>query len=48
MKNIEVKIKNGQYKELSEFKTFQGNLKEVTPARLQKLKNNIIKNGFYC
>jgi len=45
-KKIEITVKGTNLLELKQFENFQGNLKEISEEALEKLKNNIIKNGF--
>lgn len=46
MKIIEIKIKNPKFKKINEIEDFQKSLKTITQEDLQKLKNNIVQNGF--
>jgi len=46
MKKIKVTCKTHAVAALSKFIPMQGNLKEISPENLKKLKNQIIKHGF--
>lgn len=46
MKKVEIKCDSKNYIELSKFKELQGNLKDLTEANYNKLKESILKYGF--
>jgi len=43
---IDIKVKGTKTKPLKDFENFQGNLKSLPSDKLEKLKTNILKNGF--
>lgn len=45
-KTIEIKCQGASYLNLDDLMDFQGGLKKVTTKNLEKLKSNILKNGF--
>ena len=45
-KKIEITVKGTSFLKLKLFENFQGNLKEISEDALEKLKNNILRNGF--